>query len=103
MAKWLMEGLIPAGTVATIADKSDGTPEEVLARGFDVVIHFDADEGAPITKPALVTVLWRDGLVDDAEPPAPFWVRFTGAGFERLDVNGGHGGEESATDPPAVA
>jgi hypothetical protein len=71
---WLVDGLIPAGALVTIVDCDDGTPQDALARGFDVVIHLGRSRLDD--EPTLVTVFWRDGLVPGREPPAPFWIRF---------------------------
>jgi hypothetical protein len=81
--RWLIEGLVPAGAIVGIADAEDGTPQEILDQGFDVVLHLSEHELT--TGPVLMTVLWRDGLVPGRRPPAPFWVRFTGHGFVRVD------------------
>jgi hypothetical protein len=80
---WLIEGLIPAGAIVGICDAEDGTPDEILAQGYDVVMHLS--EHNLVAHPVLMTVLWRDGLVPGHKPPAPFWVRFTGSGFVRVD------------------
>jgi hypothetical protein len=84
---WLIEGLIPAGAIVTIADLDDPTPEELLARGFDVVIYLHG-RGAMDGGPVLQSVHWRDGLAPGHEPPAPFWIQLVGGSFERVDVNG---------------
>ena len=34
---WIIDGLIPAGALAAIADEDDGTAAQVLAQGYDVV------------------------------------------------------------------
>lgn len=83
MIPWLVTGLIPRGATVAIADTEDGTPEEVLARGYDVVLHLSEYE--LVDHPVLLTVLWRDGLVPGCEPPAPMWIRWTGAGFVMVD------------------
>jgi hypothetical protein len=65
-ARWLIEGLIPAGAVVGIADLGDGSPEDILALGFDVVIYLhgrgEMDDG-----PVLLDVRWRPGLVQGAQ------------------------------------
>jgi hypothetical protein len=73
VSDWLVEGLIPTGALVTVADVDDGTPEDVLTQGWDVVIHLGRRELDD--EPVLLTVLWRDGLVPGHEPPAPFWIR----------------------------
>jgi hypothetical protein len=88
--EWLIEGVVPRGVMFAIADVSDGMPEEILARGYDVVMHLGAVKlGA---EPVLMTVVWRDGLVPGMEPPEPFWVAFVpGAGIVAVDPSAGAG------------
>jgi hypothetical protein len=83
--QWLVDGLVPRGALVAIADVSDGTPEDVLARGYDVVMHLGAVQLG--VAPVLLTVVWRPGLVPGCQPPAPFWVAFVpGAGLVRVDA-----------------
>ena len=84
---WLVEGLLPAGALATISDADDGDPYELLAQGVDVVIHLGSRDPQMLAgDPFLLSVFWRDGLVDGCQPPPPFWVRFDAAagGFVRV-------------------
>lgn len=81
--EWLFEGLVPRGAIVAIADVEDGTPEQVLARGHDVVLHLSKRELTH--EPVLMTVVWRDGLAPGHRPPDPFWLRFDGTRFVRCD------------------
>jgi hypothetical protein len=70
-----------------LATPTDGDPYELLAQGFDVVIHLGSRDPHTLSgRPLLLSVLWRDGLVDGCQPPPPFWVRFDAAagGFVRV-------------------
>lgn len=78
---WLIEGLIPAGVVFTVADLDDPPPDEIIAAGFDVVLYLH-DRGAIDELPVLLSVHWRPGLMPGLEPPAPFWIRRSAHGFE---------------------
>ena len=75
---WLIEGLLPSGALATVADLDDPEPDELLASGLDVVLllHDSGDQAFHSGAPILFEVRWRDGLVPGHEPPPPFWVRF---------------------------
>jgi hypothetical protein len=83
---WAVEGLLPGGAVAAVADLDDPSPGTLLENGFDVVLRF-AGRGAMDAGPVLVSVHWREGLVPGREPPPPFWVRFDPSrfGFVRVD------------------
>lgn len=81
---WIVEGLIPAGTLAAIADDDDGTAAQVLAQGYDVVIYLRT-RGQP-DRPVLIETSWREGLVPGRRPPEPFWAHRTPTGFVRCDT-----------------
>ncbi len=83
---WLLEGAVPKGTLAAFADQDDGSPEALLAQGYDVVLYMHG-RGAMEDRPVRFEVLWRDGLRPGESPPAPFWVRFSSPreGFVRCD------------------
>ena len=85
MTEWLLQDAVPLGALIGLADANDGTPEAVLEEGgYDVVMHLGGSDplltsGAPF----LLTIAWREGLVEGAEPPEPFWVRWTPTGVRR--------------------
>jgi hypothetical protein len=81
---WLLEGAIPSGTVAALADLDDPGTKTLLAAGFEVVLRLH-DRGAMEDGPVRVSIHWRQGLVPGRQPPAPFWIRFDGSGFIRAD------------------
>lgn len=91
MTDWLIEGLVPAGALVTVADLDDPTPEELLAGGIDVVLllHDTGDGAFRAGRPIRFSVHWRPGLPGElgCDPPAAFWVRFDAgrAGFVRVD------------------
>ena len=79
---WLLEGAIPAGSLAVLMDADDGDPQAVLDAGADVVIHLGAADPATLSgEPFLFSILWRDGLVTGRRPPDPCWIRWTDGGF----------------------
>ena len=81
---WIIDGLIPAGTLAAIADEDDGTAAQVLAQGYDVVVYMHTVGHADRT--VLIETLWREGLVPSHQPPEPFWAQQTATGFVRCDT-----------------
>lgn len=81
---WLIEGLIPAGTLAAIADEDDGTAAQVLAQGYDVVIYMHTR--GHTDRPVLIETLWRQRLVPGNHPPEPFWAQQGASGFVRCDT-----------------
>jgi hypothetical protein len=93
--EWVLDGLIPTGVVAAVADLDDGTPAEVLAQGYDVVLYVHM-RGRPHAGPVLFETLWRDGLHPGETPPAPIWARLTPAGIIPCDPPGGRDTEERA-------
>lgn len=82
---WIVEGLIPAGSLAAVADEDDGTAAQVLAQGYDVVIflHTRGQTDGPV----LIETLWREGLVPGRRPPEPFWAEPSALGFVRCDTD----------------
>ena len=84
MTHWLVEGLIPTGATVAVADLDDPEPSELIAQGFDVVLYLHS-RGAMDDGPVLLRAVWRPGLVPGQQPPAPFRVRLTPAGFVRVD------------------
>ena len=85
---WLLEGCVPTGTVAAIADLDDPPTATLFEAGFEVVIRMHG-KGDMIGYPVKLSVEWRPGLVPGHEPPAPFWAMGTTAGFERVEVGAG--------------
>ncbi len=81
--EWLIDRVLPTGVVAALADQDDGTPEQVLAQGYDVVLYMHT-RGMP-DGPFLFEPLWREGLRPGERPPGPHWVRFSGSGFVPCD------------------
>lgn len=81
---WALDGLIPAGTLAALADLDDPSPAALLDGGFDVVLLLEL-RGAPVLgEPVRVRAYYAARL--GLEPPAPFWVRFErGGGLARVD------------------
>jgi hypothetical protein len=84
MTRWLLERLIPAGVVVTVADLDDGPPDSLLESGLDVVLYLHG-RGAMRDGPVLLSVHWRDGLVPGQSPPDPFWVRWDGREFVQAE------------------
>jgi hypothetical protein len=82
---WLLENLVPAGALVTIMDSGDGDPQAALDAGFDAVLYLhSADPETLNGRPFLFEVRWREGLVPGRRPPPPFWLRWSGSGFERV-------------------
>jgi hypothetical protein len=84
VTRWLVEGLIPAGAIVTFADLDDPPPQELLARGIDVVLYVH-DRGPASERPVLFSCHWREGLVPGHEPPKPFWIKRVGDGYVRIE------------------
>lgn len=82
---WLVEGLIPAGAIAALADLDDPSPSTLLAAGFDVVLRLHA-RGEMTGGPVLLSCHWRRGLVPGCEPPEPSWIRQGPEGFVNVDT-----------------
>jgi hypothetical protein len=85
MNGWLIEGLIPTGSVAAIADLDDPAPEELLEHGFDVVLRLHG-RGDLLDGSVMFSCHWRPGLAPGCEPPGPFWIERRGNGFERIEA-----------------
>jgi hypothetical protein len=85
---WVIEGVLPTGVIAALADLDDPSPAMLLENGFDVVLHFAA-RGAMADRPVRLSVRWRDGLASElgCAPPPAFWIRLDPAsgGFVRVD------------------
>ncbi len=71
---WVIDGLIPSGAIAAVADLDDPPPRTLLEAGFDVVIRLH-DRGEMSDGPVLLTCHWRRDLVPGREPPEPCWTR----------------------------
>ncbi len=82
---WLVDGLIPTGTIAALADLDDPSPKTLLAAGFDVVVRVH-DRGKTSDGPILLSCHWRRGLVPGREPPEPFWIRQEAGGFVNVET-----------------
>jgi hypothetical protein len=83
---WLLEGMVPAGAIVAIMDADDGDPQALLDNGFDAVLHIGGSDPDTLSgAPFLFSVFWREGLVPGRRPPQPFWMRWTGAGFVRVE------------------
>ncbi len=78
----VIDGLIPGGVIAALADLDDPSPKTLLAAGFDVVIRLH-DRGDMKDEPILLTCHWRPDLVPGCNPPEPIWVRIGPEGFVR--------------------
>jgi hypothetical protein len=78
---WVLEGLIPTGVIAALADLDDPSPRTLLENGFDVVLLLEL-RGAPVIgEPVGQRAYFHPRL--GLEPPAPFAIRFNGSGWER--------------------
>lgn len=99
--EWVIDGVVPAGVIAALADLDDPSPATLLENGFDVVLRMHA-RGAMDDAPVLFSTHWRDGLLPGVEPPAPFWVRFDPArgGFVRVEDDHDAAGEAAGRSTP---
>lgn len=84
MPSWLVRDMIPAGAIVMVADLDDPAPDALLRRGADVVIRLHG-RGAMDDAPVQVRVHWRPALVPGHHPPTPFWIRFDGREFVRVE------------------
>jgi hypothetical protein len=71
---WVIEGLVPAGSIVTASDLDDPEPEAYFEQGFDVVLKLH-DRGPLGDEPVLLEPRWRPGLLGDQPPPPPFWIQ----------------------------
>jgi hypothetical protein len=78
---WVVEGLIPTGVIAALADLDDPPPSTLLENGFDVVVLMEARGAAEPGEPVLHRVYFHPRL--GLEPPAPFKACVDGTDWER--------------------
>jgi hypothetical protein len=79
--EWVIDGVLPTGALAALADLDDPSPQTLLENGFDVVLRLHG-RGVMDDRPILFSVHWREGLVPGVEPPAPYRIKFDP---ERMD------------------
>jgi hypothetical protein len=79
---WFLEGLIPTGVVAAIADLDDPSPQTLLDGGIDAVLLLEQHGTLPVGEHPVISVHFHPRLGLTAPPR--FRVRLTKTGLKAV-------------------